>query len=153
MRRLIMVLAAATTLAVPVGIATVTLAPAANAGVSLTCAKLSGTETGSVTVKKCSVPKADKKLFKSLTAANATALATGGTLTWSSSGDHVTVGAPTLTSGPAGACPSKDTTDTATGTVTIGDGVVTHSGDTFKTTVCIASNGKIKNAKGTVIEL
>jgi|GEM_PF-1927777 len=153
MRRLIMVLAAVTTVAVPVSIATVTLAPAANAAVSLTCAKLSGTETGSVTVKKCSVPKADKKTFKALTAANATALATGGTLTWSSSGDHVTVGSPTLSSGPAGACPSNDTTETATGTVISGDGVVTHSGDTFKTTVCITSKGKIKNAKGTVIDL
>ena len=153
MRRLFMVLAAVTTVAVPVGIATVTLAPAASAHVSLTCAKLSGSESGSVTVKKCAVSKADKKLYKSLTAANATALATGGTLTWESSGKHVTVGAPTLSSGPAGACPSKDTTETATGTVVSGDGVVTHNGDTFKTTVCITSSGKIKNAKGTVIEL
>jgi len=153
MRRVIMGVAALATLAVPVGIATVTLAPAAGATVSLTCAKLSGSETGSVTVKKCSVPKADKKTFKSLLAANATALATGGTLTWSSSGDHVTVGTPTLSSAPPGTCPSKDTAEVATGTVTVGDGVVTHNGDTFKTTVCIASNGKLKNAKGTVVDL
>jgi len=153
MRRLIMVLTAVTTVAVPVSIATVTLAPAANAGVSLTCAKLKGTESGAVSVFKCAVPKADKKTFKKLTASNATALATGGTLTWTSSGDHVTVGTPTLSSGPAGACPSKDTAETATGTVVVGDGVVTHNGDTFKTTVCISSKGKISNAKGTVVDL
>ncbi len=153
MRRLIMVLAAVTTVAVPVGVATVVLAPASNAAVSLTCAKLKGSESGSVSVSKCAVPKADKKTFKTLSAQNATALATGGTLTWSSSGAHVTISAPHLTSGPAGACPSKDTTETATGTVAVGDGVVTHNGDTFKTTVCITSKGKIKNAKGTVVEL
>ena len=145
--------AALAMVAVPVGIATVTAAAPAGAAVSLTCTKLSGSETGSVTVKKCSVPKADKKTFKSLTAANATALATGGTLTWASSGDHVTVGTPVLTSAPPGTCPSKDTAEVATGTVTVGDGVVTHNGDTFKTTVCIAKSGKLKNAKGTVVDL
>jgi len=138
---------------VPVSIATVTLAPAANAGVSLTCAKLSGTETGSVTVKKCAVPKADKKTFKSLAATNAAALATGGTLTWASSGDKVTVSAPTLGAAPAGACPAKDPGENATGTVVGGDGVVTHNGDPFKTTVCISKSGKISAAKGTVVEL
>jgi len=141
------------TLALPVTVVTATMAPAANAGSFLTCAKLKGSESTSVTVSKCAVPKADKKTFKSLAATNAAALATGGTLTWASSGDKVTVSAPTLGAAPAGACPAKDTGETATGTVVVGDGVVTHNGDPFKTTVCISKSGKISAAKGTVVEL
>lgn len=153
MRRLIMVLAVATTVAVPTSIAVVALAPPAVAGVSLTCAKFSGSETGAVTVKKCAVSKADKKTYKSLGATNAGALANGGTLKWSSSGTTTVVGKPALTSAPAGACSSKDTGEVATGKVTGGTSAVTHAGDTFKVTVCISNSGKIKNAKGTVIEL
>lgn len=153
MRRMILMVAALATVAVPTSIAVVTLAPAASAGVSLTCAKLSGSESGSVTTKKCSVTKADKKTYKELTAPNATALEAGGTLKWSSSGTTTVISKPTLTNAPAGACPSKDSGIIATGTVTGGTSAVTHSGDTFRAEVCISSKGKLKNAKGTVVDL
>ena len=152
MRRLIMFVAVLGTLAVPTSIVVIAQASPANTAVSLTCAKLKGTENGSVTVKKCSVPKADKKLYKSVTAPHAIQLATGGTLTWSSSGKTTTVGAPTLSS-PTGNCKAKDTEELATGRVTGGTSAVTHAGDTFRAEVCIASNGKITLAKGTVVDL
>ena len=153
MRRVILVLAGLATLAIPTSIAVVGMAPSASAAVSLTCAKLKGTESGPVTAKKCTVSKADKKLYKSLTAAHAAQLVTGGTLTWSSSGTTTIVGPPTLSSAPAGACPSKDTGEVATGRVTGGTSAVTHAGDTFRAEVCITSKGKISEAKGVPVEL
>ena len=152
MRRLILVGAVVATMAIPTSIAVTTLAPQAGAAVSLTCAKLKGTTNGPVTASKCSVSKADRKLFKKLTAPSAISLATGGTLTWSSSGETVTIGSPNLVSG-SGGCPPKDTEEIATGTVTGGTSTVTNAGDTFRADVCIAGNGKVKNAKGTVIDL
>ncbi len=151
-RRLIMVVAAVATVAVPSSIALVTQAPPAFASVSLTCAKLKGTTSGPVVVKKCSVSKANKKLYKTLTAPSAISLATGGTLTWSSSGQTVTVGSPALSS-PTGNCKPKDTEELATGTVTGGTSTVTHAGDSFRAEVCITSKGKISLAKGTVVSL
>jgi len=152
MRRLILVGAVVATMAVPTSIAVTTLAPQAGAAVSLTCAKLKGTTNGPVSASKCSVSKTDKKLFKTLTAPSAISLAGGGTLTWSSSGETVTIGSSSLTSG-SGGCPKKDTEEIATGTVTGGTSTVTNAGDTFRVDVCIAGNGKIKNAKGTVVDL
>ncbi len=152
MRRFIMMVAAVATVAVPTSIALVVTSPPAFAGVSLTCTKLKGTTNGPVTVKKCSVTKADKTLYKTLTASSAIDLATGGTLTWSSSGQTVTVGSPTLTS-PSGNCPAKDSEELAQGTVTGGSSTITHAGDTFRAEVCISSKGKISLAKGTVVDL
>jgi len=152
MRRLILVVAAVASVALPTSIAVVTAAPQAGAAVSLTCAKLKGTTNGPVSAFKCSVSKADKKLYKKLTAPSAISLATGGTLTWSSSGQTVTIGSPTL-SGASGHCPSKDTEEIATGTVTGGSSTITHAGDSFRVDVCISSKGKVSNAKGTVVDL
>lgn len=153
MRRLLMGVAALTTVALPISVAVVVSAPAANAASSLTCAKIKGTETGAVTVLKCSVTKADKKTYKEATAAHASALITGGSLVWSSSGTTTTVSAPTLSTPPAGTCSAKDTAERATGTVTGGTSAVTHAGDTFKATVCISSKGKITEAKGVPVQL
>ncbi len=153
MRRVIMGVAALATLAVPVGIATVALAPSAGATVSLTCAKLKGTESGSVAASKCSVvPKADKKAYKTLSGTSAQ-LATGGTLTWNG-GATVIVSAPTLSS-PSGGCKAgKQTEELATGTVLGGTSVLTHAGDTFRAEVCLTTkNGKVALVKGTTIEL
>jgi hypothetical protein len=153
MRRLLMGVAALTTVALPISVAVVVAAPAANAGVSLTCAKIKGSETGSVTVLKCSVSKADKKTYKEATVSNAAALVAGGTLHWSSSGATTIVSAPTLSTPPAGTCSAKDTAERATGSVTGGSSAVTHAGDTFKATVCISKSGKISEAKGVPVDL
>ena len=63
------------------------------------------------------------------------------------------MGAPVLSSAPAGACPSKDTGEIATGRVTGGTSAITHAGDTFRAEVCITSKGKISEAKGVPVEL
>jgi hypothetical protein len=154
MRRLILVVTAVATVAVPTSIAAVQLAPQAGAASGLTCAKLKGTVNGSITASKCSVSKAQRKLYKSLTAPQAISLATGGTLTWSSSGETVTIGSPNLSSTGGAGCKPKNTEEIATGTVTGGTSKVTQAGDPFRADVCINNkNSKITLAKGTVVNL
>jgi hypothetical protein len=139
--------------AVPVSVAVVAMAPSASASSSLTCGKLKGTAAGSVTLSKCSVSKANKKLYKSLTAPSALSLATGGTLTWSSSGKTVSFGTP-VDGTPPNACGSKASEISATGTISAGDGVVTFTGDTFSIFVCEKTKGgKLSLAPGTVASL
>lgn len=159
MRRLLIVLAAVTTVAVPTSIAVVAAAPAASAHSSLTCAKLKGTELGTVEASHCSViPTADKKTYKDLSG-NSTQLATGGTLKWTG-GATVIVGKPTLSS-PTGGCkatkPGKAPTQTeelAVGTVLGGTSVLTHAGDQFRAEVCLTiKTGKVALVKGTSISL
>jgi len=151
MRRVLFVVATVATFAVPVTIAAYSGATAASATSSLTCAKLKGTATGTVEISKCSVIKADKKTFKDLNGSSIQ-LATGGTLTWASSGETVIVSEPVLTTPPTGTCKSKDSAFTATGTVTGGTSTITNVNDTFSATVCEATNGKISLAKGTVAD-
>jgi len=152
MRRKVLAVVALFGFAIPTSIAVVAMAPAAQAASSVTCKKVTGTISGNITIKTCSVAKADKKTYKSLTG-SAVQLATGGTLTWSSSGASITISAPTLSTPPPGTCKPKDTAETATGTVTAGDGVVAQTGDTFSATVCYTSSGKLSLAKGTVVGL
>jgi len=152
MRRVLFVLATITTFAVPVTIAAFSGATAASAASSLTCSKMKGTAAGTVSISKCSVVKADKKTFKDLNGSSVQ-LATGGTLTWASSGETVTISAPVLTTPPTGTCPAKDVgAFIATGTVTGGTSTITQAGDTFSATVCEAKNGKVSLAKGTVAD-
>lgn len=148
MRRVILGVAALAMMAVPVGITAVTLAPAANAGSSISCAKLSGTITGTVTIKKCS-PK--NKSYKSVSGL-ATQLASGGTLTWAPGGQTTVVSEPSTTSPGQGACKPKNTEYISTGTVIGGTSAYTHVGDTFHSETCVSNkNGKIALLKGTTL--
>jgi hypothetical protein len=83
----------------------------------------------------------------------ATALAAGGTITWTS-GSTTTVGAPTLTATSAKKCPgyvkgssSNPTADKFTGKVTAdtGDGIKIPGTD--KGAVCISSSGSVTALK------
>jgi hypothetical protein len=158
MRRMMLTVAVAATLALPASLVAVSVG-ATGAGATTTphavCAKMKGSETGTVVTSKCTftpaLSKTAAKAFKDLTG-NSAQLAEGGTLHWTN-GETTIVGAPTLTTPKAGTCPPKDTAAHAVGTVTGGTSTVTHSGNTFSVTVCIASNGKIKNAKGTAVDL
>ena len=156
MRRLIMVTAAIATMAVPTVLAVTTVVPSASAS-GFTCAKMKGTAAGSVEVLKCSVAKADKHTYKSLNAASALTLASGGALTWSSSGATVTIGTPTTSTPANNICPggnAKQTIINATGTITQGDGKYALTGDTFNITVCEKNKGgKLTLAPGTVAQL
>ncbi len=148
MRRVMMGVAALAMMAVPVGVATVTLVPAANAASSISCGKLSGTVTGTITIKKCS-PK--NKSYKSLSG-TATLLAGGGALTWSPGGQTTIVSAPSTTSPGQGACKKNNTEYISTGTVTGGTSTYTHVGDTFHSETCVSTtNSKIALLKGTTL--
>jgi hypothetical protein len=151
MRRILLMTAAVAAAAIPASVVIVGTSTPAFASYSLTCAKMSGTDTGTVTISKCDVPKADKKTYKSASGA-AAALESGGTITWSSSGATTTIAKPTLSSGP-GTCKKGDTEVTATGPVTGGTSTVTSSSDTFYAEVCVASNGALSLVKGTDAEL
>ncbi len=151
MRRLIMVVAAVVTVAVPTSIAAVALAPSAGASSGTTCAKLSGSITGPITFKKCTFTSGKDKTNKSLVG-SAAKLAGGGTLTWSPSGQTTIVGSPSFSSPGQGACKAKYTEYIAHGTVTGGTSTHTQSGDSFSSTVCVKGS-KIELLKGTVAHL
>ncbi len=152
MRRIVTVLlASATSFAVPATVLAVSGAAPASAASSLTCPKLKVAAGGVVTISKCAVPKADKKIDKKLTG-NVGALESGGTLTWVPSGQTVVIGPPQITTlSPAGICPNKtgEAAFLATGPVTGGTSTVTSSTDSYSATVCLSGKGKISLAKGT----
>ncbi len=152
MRRIVMVLlAGGTALAVPTTVVALSGAVPASAASSLTCPKLKVAAGGVVTISKCAVPSADKKIDKKLTG-NVGALESGGTLTWTPSNQTIVIGAPGITTlNPAGICPNKagEAAFLATGPVTGGTSTVTSTTDTYSATVCLSAKGKISLAKGT----
>jgi hypothetical protein len=156
MRRLLIVAATAVTLAIP----SATLmglsgsAGAANSHASsVTCTKLTGTETGNVTVSGCT-PASAKNTSAS---AKSVSLALGGYLKWASSGQTTKVSKPHLvTTGKA--CPSGTSEEVATGTVVAGGtSTYTKTGDAFSASVCITKAGTKKGTiailKGTTVKL
>jgi len=150
MRRLAVMVAAVTAFAVPVSIAAVTLtASPASASGTLTCAKLSGSGIGTITIKKCNdlAPKPPKgtlkpdKNNKEMTG-NGLDLVPGmsGTLTWSPSGETTIVESLTATAEGQGSCKnSKFYEEVATGEVIGGTSPYTSAGQTYSVNVCVAS--------------
>ncbi|HTT86605.1 MAG TPA: hypothetical protein VMF60_04500 [Acidimicrobiales bacterium] len=115
---------------------------------TITCKKLSGNITGTVTAKTCKkVPKGYKSF-----SGDSSALATGGTLTWNN-GDTVDVGAPTTTDEGQGRCKKNWEEEDSTGTVT-GSGGDTFDnslvGGTYSSDTCIGPTGQITLVKKTV---
>ena len=150
-RRVLTLAAVAAAFTIPISTATVVLGGSspATASSSLSCAKLTGNISTTVTISKCTpLTKAEKKTYKSASASTGV-IASGGALTWSSSGTTTVISAPVTSSGP-GTCPKADTEVTATGTVTGGTAAVTASGDTFYAEVCANNkSGKLSLVKGT----
>jgi hypothetical protein len=142
-------------LAVSMGAIFMSIPAGASGSSSVTCTKLKITAS-TATVSKCSPTSGtwsstQKKDYKTLSGSVA-GLATGGSLNWAAGGGTVVVSAPTLTTNPA-ACPSKDTSIVATGTVTGGlSPTPTQVGDVFSVTLCENSKSKITLAKGTTID-
>jgi hypothetical protein len=148
---MIIAIAATAALAVPTSVAVVGSSAPAWAASSITCTSVKGTISGSVTISKCSPEtKAQKKTDKSASAPSVS-LATGGTLTWTTSG-LTTVTSLTVTSPGQGACPAKSTEEDATGTVTGGTSDLTHVGDTVSVKACLKGS-KISLLKGTTAAL
>ena len=164
MRRTLLAAVAIVGFALPVSAAVISFAPSAYAGSSSTCTKIIGSGSAGVTVENCSNLPAGKaaKGFKKLSTSDAAILIGGGTLTWSKSGDTVTFSAPSFPTQSSNPCKSttkkgvttQDTYEVATGTVTQGDGVVTHTGDTYSIEVCVSSkNGKLYLPPGGNIQI
>jgi len=142
----------------------VLLAPAAHANAGITCNKIKGSASSSVSVSSCKPEtKATKPSFKTLTASSAVTLATGGTLQWNG-GATVTLGQPTFTvyggNGnppiPQGACPKKGSQNeyVATAPVVAGDGTVAMTGDTFGPAyICTDKKGHFYLSPGTKIPI
>jgi hypothetical protein len=124
----------------------------ASSGVS--CAKVKGTVTGTFEVLKClPTSKTLKKADKSASAPTAKLTGeTGGTLTWSKSGQTTTVHITNTSLPGQGACPAKAIEAISTGSVTGGTSTYTHAGDSVSIHLCI-KNGKISLVKGTRMTL
>jgi hypothetical protein len=120
---------------------------------SVSCTGLKGTETGTITISKCS-PSGGKG-YKSASGASVS-LATGGNITWSNSGATTTIGDTNVSSPGQGSCPKKQTEYEYTGTVTAastsGTGIPKVN-DSVSGEVCVASSGKITLVKGTTLDL
>ena len=154
MRRVLLVSAAAVSLSVPVSVALVGSSSPAFASSSLTCTKISGSSTGTVTFKKCDVPSADKKTYKSGSISYSDLTSTGGNLTWSSSGATTTVSGPTVSSPGRGLCNNYSTEEDITATVSGGTSVVTNDGDTLTADICVSRmTGKVSLVKGSTASL
>jgi len=152
MRRIILALAAASALSIPTAVAVAGSSAPAWAASGITCSSAKGTASSTLTIGKCSPEtKAQKKTDKSASAP-AVSLATGGTLTWSSSG-LTTIFSVTVTSPGQGGCKPKNTEEDANGTVTGGTSDLTHVGDTVSGRACVSSKGKISLVKGTSFTL
>lgn len=150
MHRLIRVAVATAALSIPASVALVGVpAVAGAAGSSVSCASVKGTITGSVTIGKCT-PK--NKADKSASGA-AASLTSGGTITWSPSG-QTTMTSLTVSSPGQGPCKKNTSEYIATGSVTGGTSTYTHSGDAVSVKVCVSSKtGKISIAPGTTAAL
>jgi hypothetical protein len=148
MRRFLVAITAMTVVALPASVAAVSLAsPASAAASSVSCKKLSGNISGNVTISKC---KPKSKTNKSASAP-ATSLASGGTITWASSGQTTTV---TLSINQSGtACPKGDNEYIVTGSVTGGTSSYTKSGDAVNGEACLTGSGNLSLVKKTSITL
>jgi len=134
-------------------IAVVAIAPLAGAASGTTCSKASGNASSTITLKKCSFATGKDKTNKSLSG-QTTSLASGGTLTWSPSGQTTIIGPPSFTSVGQGGCKTNNTEYDASGTVVGGTSTHTQAGDTFSARVCLNNkNNKISLVKGTVVVL
>jgi hypothetical protein len=154
MRRILAVAIIASAISVPATVATLGMASGqAFATSSVSCTGLKGTATGTITISKCS-PSGGKG-YKTASGASAS-LATGGNITWKSSGATTTIGDTSVSSPGQGSCAKKDTQYDYTGTVTAastsGTGIP-KVGDSVSGDVCLTSSGKITLVKGTTLDL
>ena len=155
MRRLFTVAATAVALSIPASVATIGVVQAGTAAAasSITCTSLKGTVTGTITIGKCT-PSGGKG-YKSASGSSA-ALATGGTITWSSSGATTTISL-TVTSPGQGGCGKGyvefDASGSVTAASTSGTGIPAV-GDATSARACVnTAKNKITLVKGTSFTL
>jgi hypothetical protein len=154
MRRLLTVAAAAAALSIPASVASVGLVSSGSAfaATGITCKGLAGTITGNITISKCTPSGGAKYATAS---APASSLATGGKITWKSSGATTTVSL-TVTSPGKGKCAAGSTEYDATGKVTAastkGTGIPAVGQKTAAKT-CVSAAGKITLVPATSFSL
>jgi cysteine sulfinate desulfinase/cysteine desulfurase-like protein len=153
MRRMIVAAAALAALATPASLFVVGGSTVAGAATpkSLVCSKVSGTDTSTVTISSCAVPKADAKLYASASG-KASSLEKGGTITWTSSKKTTVL---KLTVKSSTGCAVGDLTEKATGSVTGGTAstAITSKGQAVSLTVCINKSGAISLKPGTKADI
>lgn len=153
MRRLLTVFAIAAAVSVPASVATVGLSAPAFAASGITCTSLKGSDSSTITIGKCS-PSGGKG-YKTASG-TAISLATGGSITWKSSGATTTIGDTSTSSPGQGGCKKKSTEYDFSGKVTAastsGTGIPAV-GDAVSARACVASNGKLSLVKGTSMAL
>ncbi len=153
MRRMIVAAAALAALATPASLFVVGGSTVAGAATpkSLVCSKVSGSDKSTVAISECAVPKADAKTYASASG-KASALASGGTITWTSS-KKTTVLKLKVTSSTG--CPVGDLTEKATGDVTGGTAstAITSKNQPVSLTVCITKAGAISLKPGTKADI
>ena len=139
MRRVLVAAATALALSVPASVASIAFVGSSSpafASSSLTCARVKGNFSGSMTIEKCSVPSADKKTYK-IASTVVSSLTSGGTFTWSNSGATTSLGSASISSIGKGRCNMYETEEDITATVTGGTSAVTQVGDSFSADVCV----------------
>ena len=151
-----MVAAGVAALATPVSLLTVGAAQAgAAAPKSIPCTKVTGSasSTGKVTITNCTVPTADKTLYKSASAP-VTGLITGkGKITWSSS-KKTTALSVTFAQATTNKCTGGASEYTIKGkVVTGGNAAITPVGQVVSLSICLSSTNAVTLAPHTTAEL
>jgi len=136
MRRVLLVAAVAIAFSAPTSLGLVGPVSPAFGASGLTCTKVSGKFNTTLTIRKCSVPTADRKAY-GLASIVVSALGTGAIVTWSKSKATTTLGPATISSPGRGRCGVFDTEHDITATVTGGTSAATSRGDTFSADVCV----------------
>ncbi|HXQ61686.1 MAG TPA: hypothetical protein VN796_05085 [Acidimicrobiales bacterium] len=111
----------------------------------VTCAKVSGKLSGSISVKKCTPKSATNKSAKGPGAS----LTSSGTVTWKKSNQTTVIAASTSSSLGQGGCKHGSIERDVTGSVTGGTSTYTHSGDYVDLRLCQTGAGAISLVKGT----
>ena len=142
MRRMMLVVAA---LAIPVAAATVGLAGSAGASAPVSCTKVTGTTTGTLTFKGCGT------LGKG--SAPAASLGTGGTITWKGKKSGTTTFSVTVSSPGQGGCKAGSTEYDATGTVSADTSGKVGVGSAVSGRACVDASGNVTLVKHTVFAL
>jgi len=150
MRRLLLAVSIVTATAIPSSIAIVGSSSPASAASSVSCTKLSGTITGTVTITKCTPKSSTNKSASAL----ATSIVGSGTLTWTTSGGTTDISVGTPTSPGQGGCKKGNVEYDITGSVTGGTSTYTAAGDDITGRACLkTATGALSLVKGTALTL
>jgi hypothetical protein len=149
-RRLLVVVALATSTVVPAAVLFTAGSGTAGAATPPSCKKLSGTATGNFTISKCS-PK--NKQNKTATGTSSSLESGSGTITWSPSGQMTNVSVTFTQASSNTGCSGGTTKYNISGSVTGGSSTYTASGQSISAQVCVTTTLSFTLAKKTVMTL